>query len=635
MSTQSSRAKRMLPAVAALALAGAVLVPASPAAAETTPSPSPTSEISETTGGDSYEGDAVAEALIVAAEERRIDSVKAVANAAEWSGANGFKPYRLSTGGVYTLVLVARSAPYTIDDLVRLAPKTFARQPDGSYLLSENIVVGEDASLTLEDPDGLTLHLASNEDSFVSIVTLGGSLTVKGTTAEPAIVSSWNINDGKVDTDTTDGRGYIRVVGGRAEFSDAEFRQLGFWSGGTGGVSLTGTDALDIGTDELSSATEAREEAIANGTAVPEVFGTELLPTEGEAAELPIDADLSSYGYVSADIKNVVFSGNAFGLFVTSAEGVVIRDSEVDNSLVDGIVLHRFVTNSEIARTTSHNNAMDGFRLTRGTSGITLERLTAKNNGNNGISLNGKPLADGPSASGTSVGSYGNNQVSNSTSSDNTRYGIEVLGGTSVQVDSNSVERNQMGIVIGGGAEGVVVKNNLVERNDKQGIALRTAGTDAQVTGNTVVGGEIGVYVRDAGGRFERNTIEGVTNHAVTLIGETGSSDITKNTVSGAGPSAIDVARTDHTTVGVNDMDDWRSTKPLGVVLRGIFQPLTVMWLVLGLLLVVSALSSIGRNNNGFRHPYESLAPLSSFTRGVIDRDSLRPHHLPPTKSGA
>jgi hypothetical protein len=48
-----------------------------------------------------------------------------------------------------------------------------------------------------------------------------------------------------------------------------------------------------------------------------------------------------------------------------------------------------------------------------------------------------------------------------------------------------------------------------------------------------------------------------------------------------------------------------------------------VMWLVLALLLVISALSSIGRNHNGFRHPYASLAPLSSYTKGVIDRESL------------
>jgi nitrous oxidase accessory protein NosD len=599
--------------IAGLALPGA-------AVADSTPSPSPT-EHDDTLAGENYAGDPEAEALLVATEERRIASVRAIANAADWSGAAQYKPYRLATGKLYTLVLVARDAPYTIDDLEALAPRTFARQPDGSYLLSENIVVDEGASLDLSDPDGLTLHLSSNSESFVSIITLGGSFTVEGTLTQPATVTSWDINTGKPDLDTTDGRSYIRVVGGHADLGQAFFTHLGFWSGATGGVSLTGTDALDIETADLATGKDQR--IAAGDSANPEVFGNELIPADEGASLLPIDADLTSYGYVSALINNVTFDGNAFGIFVTSAEGVVIRDSEVKNSLVDGVIMHRFVSNSEISRTSSHDNAMDGFKLTRGTSGIVLERLTAKHNGANGISLNGRPLAEGPSATGTAVGSYGNNTVSNSTSEDNARYGIDVLGGNGVQLDSNAVNDNAMGIVVGAGADEVVIKNNSVEGSAKQGIALRSAGSDALVQGNTVVGGDIGIYARDAGGTFERNTVEEVSNHAITLIGRTGDSVISKNTVSGVGPSAIDVARAAETRVSGNDIDGWRSTKPLDVVLRGIFQPLTVMWLLLAVLLIVSAFSSIGRKHTGFRHPYSNLAPLSSYSKGVVDRDAL------------
>jgi hypothetical protein len=525
-----------------------------------TPSSSPSSSpTDESVAGIGYEGDPDAEALLVATENRRLANVRAIANAADWSGVAQYKPYRLATGMLYTLVLVARDAPYTIADLEKLAPRTFARQPDGSYLLSENIVVDEGASLTLSDPEGLTLHMASNSDSFVSIITLGGSLTITGTLAEPARVTSWDGTTGKPDVDTTDGRSYIRVVGGHAELANSFFNHLGFWSGTTGGISLTGTDALDIETADLATGKDQREAA--GAAANPEVFGSELLPASEEAGVLPVEADLTSYGYVSALITNSTFEGNAFGLFVTSAEGVVIRDSEIKDSLVDGIIMHRFVTNSEISRTSSHNNAADGVKLTRGTSGIVLDRVTSKRNGANGISLNGRPLADGPSATGTPVGAYGNNQVTNSTSKDNARYGIDVLGGSGVQVDSNAVEGNAMGIVVGAGATEVVIKNNMVEDSAKQGIALRTAGTDAVVSGNTVIGGEIGIYARDAGGTFERNTVEDVTNHAITLIGTTGTSTIHRNTVTGKGPSAIDVARTEGAVVTDNDAEEWRSTK--------------------------------------------------------------------------
>jgi hypothetical protein len=615
---------RFVPAIAATCLISMFVLPGvAPAAAGTAPSDAPTtSPTDESVAGESYAGDGEAEALLVASEERRLANVRAIANAADWSGAAQYKPYRLATGKLYTLVLVEREAPYTIGDLEKLAPRTFARQPDGSYLLSENIVVDEGASLDLTDSEGLTLHMASSNESFVSIITLGGSFTVQGTSEEPAVITSWDGNDGKPDSDTTDGRSYIRIVGGHADLAYTSFTSLGFWSGATGGLSLTGTDALDIDTATLAT---GKDQALAEGDAAnPEVFGKELLPAEGEADVLPMDADLTSYSYVSALINNVTFDGNAFGLFITSAEGVVIRDSEVKNSLVDGIIMHRFVTNSEITRTTSHDNAMNGVMLTRGTSGIVLDRVTSNDNGANGISLNGRPLAEGPSATGTPIGSYGNNEVSNSVTKNNGRYGIDVLGGKGVQVDSNQVSGNAMGIVVGVGAEAVVIKNNLVEDSAKQGIAFRDAGTDALVRGNTITGGEIGIYARDAGGTFERNTIEDVTNHGITLIGATSRSVIDNNTTSGVGPSAIDTARAADTVVTDNDVDGWRSTKPLDVVLRGIFQPLTVMWLLLGLLLIISAVSSIGRKNTSFTHPYENLAPLSTFSKGVIDRDELR-----------
>jgi nitrous oxidase accessory protein NosD len=614
---------RLAAAVAASCLLAALAVPAAAGAETTGPGEAaPAPSIDESLAGTTYAGDADAEALLVAGEERRLANVRAIANAADWSGAAQYKPYRLATGKLYTLVLVARDAPYTISDLEKLAPRTFARQPDGAYLLSENIVVDEGASLDLSDSDGLTLHLASSAESFVSIITLGGSFTVQGTASEPAEITSWDGTDGKSDTDTTDGRSYIRVVGGHADIGNTTFTDLGFWSGATGGLSLTGTDALDIETAALAT---GKDKALAAGeSANPEVFGSELLPADGGAELLPMDADLTSYSYVSALINNATFDGNAFGVFITSAEGVVIRDTVVKNSLVDGIIMHRYVTNSEISRTSSHDNARNGIMLTRGTSGIVLDRVTSKVNGANGISLNGRPLADGPSATGTPVGSYGNNEVSNSVTNDNGRYGIDVLGGTRVQLDSNEVNGNTMGIVVGAGAEEIVVKNNLVAGSVEQGIAFRAAGTDALVRGNTVTGGEIGIYARDAGGTFERNTVEDVTNHAITLIGATGDSVVEKNTVAGSGPSAIDVARAGETVVLENDLESWRSTKPLDVVLRGIFQPLTVMWLLLGLLLVISAVSSIGRKHTGFTHPYENLAPLSSYSKGVVDRDTFR-----------
>ena len=626
-----------------------------------------------------YPGDPDAEAALVAGEDRRLVEVRSIANGAQWTGASQWRPYRLETGTTYTLVLVEREAPYSFDDLLELAPQTLVRQPDGSYLLGENIVVEEGATLDLTSDDGLRLNLTSTDDAFVSIVTLGGDLTVVGTAENPTVVSAWDPRTGTVDADTSDGRAYVRVVGGYADFRHATFDHLGFWSGTTGGVSLTGTDlphtapgsqdlaagevaapeeptaadvptgvvatgdAADAGTTDAASSDAAPSDPAPDGstsatgsttgtdsttgTAVPtpaaKVFGTELLPTGAGAPTLGLGADLSGYSFVSAQIQDVTFSDNAFGLFVMNAEGVVVSGSRIEDSLVDGLVMHRDVTASTVVATTSTGNAVDGFRLARSTSGIVLERLTSTGNGRNGISIEGTPLADGPSATGTGTAMSGANSVSESTVTGNGRYGIDVVGGMTIEVDANTVTDNPAGIVVSEGATAVELTDNTVEGADQQGISLRSAGTDTVVTGNTVFGGEIGIYARDAGGTFERNTVDDVTSHAITLVGATGGSVVSDNTVGGRGPSAIDVARTTGVAVSDNSTEDWDSTKPLSTVLRQIFQPLTVVWLLLALLVLVTALTSIRHRNAGVRHPYANRAPLTSLTRGVVDPSEI------------
>ena len=74
----------------------------------------------------------------------------------------------------------------------------------------------------------------------------------------------------------------------------------------------------------------------------------------------------------------------------------------------------------------------------------------------------------------------------------------------------------------------------------------------------------------------------------------------------------------------INDTGAWVSTKPIDVVLRSIFQPLTILWLSLGLILLITALTGIGRRRRGFRNPYAERVPLSSFTKGVISPDEAR-----------
>jgi hypothetical protein len=150
-------------------------------------------------------------------------------------------------------------------------------------------------------------------------------------------ISSWDSTTGKVDSDTTNGRSYIRVIGGNAKLSRVNFHDLGFWSGVTGGVSLTGTQKADLGSAIANTGTTSTSGDSAGAT-LPKVFGTSLLPATGSGAgTLSITPDLSGYSYVSALVQNVHFTRDAFGLFVSSAQGVEVSHVNVSGSLVDGI----------------------------------------------------------------------------------------------------------------------------------------------------------------------------------------------------------------------------------------------------------------------------------------------------------
>jgi len=568
--------------------------------------------------GVAYDGDSVQEARLVRAEAQRLVYVRTVAATARWNAAVTDGPYRVRTGPTYTLVLPARPSPYTVADLEQLAPDTFVKQPNGSYLLSENILVLTGATLALAPPPsptpggaGLSIRMKSDEASFVSIVTSGGSLRVDGTAATPVAITSWNPAAAAPDSRTADGRSYVRVIGGQASLSHVSFSELGFWSGNTGGLALTGTEAA------------ATFDSFANLQATDasaEVSGAQVLPpgTIGTPAPDP------EYTFVSAGLDHVTLAGNAFGLFVTSAEGVVIRDSTISRSLVDGLVFHRFVTDSSVARTSSFANAVDGFRISRSSTGVTLLNIAARDNGRDGVSLDGRPLAAGPSATGTAVEKFGDNRVTGGTFVDNARYGISVSGGRDVVLTSNHVVGSESGIVVNHEADRVMVVGNRLDGQSRQSIAIRDAVADADVSENTVSGGDTAIYVRNSQARVAHNTIRAVSNHGVTLMGDARGSTVANNTIAGFGAIPVYTERATGGVVRANDTLDWRQATSVETVINAVFQPLTIIWILLAVLVLATALSPAARRSHEIRHPYAERAPLSNFTRGIVNRDSMR-----------
>ena len=601
--------------------------------------------------GETYEGDGERESRLVQSEAERLVYVRTVAPSAQFSEGIVPGPFRLRTGTGFTLVLPARAEPYSLTELTLLAPDTLVRQADATYLLSENVAVLDGATLDIRPPAhpdgvpsdgtgaagtetdgapedtqstgtaaaGLSLRLASDAGGFATIVALGGAIAVTGTPQHPVDVSSWDPAEGASDLQTADGRAYLRAAGGSVTLSNVNVSDLGFWSGATGGIALTGTD------DGVTAAEPTGQEAAQASEPLPAPGGAQLLQPPPAPGAVPAPAGAAAAASVTGVLDSVRLDGNAFGVFVSRAAGVTIRDSEVSRSLVDGIVLHRGVTGSRVVRTASHNNAVDGFRVSRSSTGNVFSGVTSAGNGRNGIFLDGQPLGVGPSSSGTAPSSGGGNRVVNSTFWNNARYGVAISGGSGVVVAGSRIDAGENGIVVDKSASAVVLRDNTLRAQHSQGIALRDGVERAQVRGNTISDVPTGVYLRNAAAALTANELRGIGSHGVTLVGRAKGVTVTDNVVAGSGSIAIFTENARGAAVSGNDLVGWRPAPSLESVTRSLFQPLTIVWLLVGLAILVTSLATVSHRRRGIRHPYAERVPLASFTSGVVSRDSL-PH---------
>lgn len=557
---------------------------------------------SSTTTGSQASPTAESSSALVAAEDRRLTQVRTVTSLARWQGQDYKSPYRMSTGSGYSLVLTPRSSSYSIDDLLQLAPQTFLHLSDGSYLLSEHLVVTPGATLRLARPGGLTLRLVSSARGFVSIVSLGGKVELVGEVRAPVVVTSWDADAGKVDESTSDGRAYLRALGGQFDAQHVRLEKLGFWSGRTGGLALTGTDRPNTG-------------AIAPvGTATPDGAVDSVLegvttqpagPLQSGQANPNLGYTVPSQDYVSSRISDLVVDGDAFGLFVSGANGVQISDASFRHSLIDGLVLHRYVSNGVISNTVSNDNVGSGITLDRATTGITLNQVTTSHNLVNGITLSGRPLAEGPSATGSTTSSFGGNSVTNSTSDDNGRYGIQVLGGFNIGVQNNHLKGNLMGVVVDGPAEHIAVTGNEVSVSERHGIALTDGVTASSVTGNIVDRAATGIYVRGSSAQVRGNTVQNASVHGVSLVGNVEGSAVGFNVLAGHGASALDRGRSRGEVERLpNQLGGWDDTSPWYDWFKKLLHPMNALWAIIAILTLLSAVRS-RRRAPVVVHPYQ------------------------------
>jgi hypothetical protein len=555
--------------------------------------------------GRAYPGDPVAEAALVAAEEQRLELVEDVGNLVpsrvEWFDGG---PYRVPTAPATTLVLPASAEPYTIADLRELAPETFVEQTDGSFLLSEHLVTLPGATLDLTSEGPATIRMLSTDGLFTSVVTLGSTLKLTGAPDSPAGLTSFDPATGATDTDTVDGRAYLRVIGGTVDLRNASFGDLGFWSGETGGLALTGAARVD------PSAAMGGDETATDGA--PTLSQDEVTGLVADEQPDP--------GPVSGVIDGVSSTGNAFGLFVSTATKLAISDLRVQHSLVDGVVLHRGVTETTIESAQSSANAIDGIVIDRSSTGIAMTGVTASGNGRNGISIDGRPLAEGPTAGGTPVSEYGEVHVKDSTVAGNARHGIQVNGGNAISVTGSDVLANVVGIALDHGAADVRISNNTFADQERQSISVRDGVEQTTISENRFESVDTGVRIAGASASVEDNTFTDISNHAVTLVGTATGARVTGNVASGSGSAAIRDAAAGGYIAG-NDTEHWQEQVTPTSVLQVFAQPLTLVWMGLGLLLLLTAITGYRMRPSRDRW---NRTPLTELSRGIVPVEQVR-----------
>ena len=364
-------------------------------------------------------GDAAASAataaLVTAQDNRILDLVRQV----PYQGA----AYRVKTQGVDTLVLTKRATPYTRASLVELGAIRAGASDD---VLQTSVLVAPGAKLFIDG--GNPIRMRSDATGFASIVAWKGELKLSGTAQQPLRIAAWNGTTNRVDANEADGRAFIRTVGSRTEVRNVSLRGLGFWSGRTGGLSVEGGG--DLGSVSTGAVAEA---------AVSPFVGRDQVA-----------------------ISNLVTRGMHYGLYAHDIRSGTVRRTQLVDSVVQGLLLHGNTRGLVIEDTTASGSGTDGFAVARGSHDIVLRDVVSQSNGGDGVRIDGRPMAEGPTAGGADPTRHGDVTVIDSTLSGNAGSGAAVIGAIDVSVTGSTLQGNADGVTVRDLADDVRLRDNRV-----------------------------------------------------------------------------------------------------------------------------------------------------------------------------
>lgn len=416
---------------------------------------------------DAGTADATAQVAALRREDRRLRSAAALAPPAG------------------TWVLTARPEPYTLDDLIAVGAVT-----GGALVptLVDSVVVARGARLDIVAP-GRTLRMRSDADGFASIVAWDGDLRLAGAAGAPLRIVGWDPTTTAPDTTTADGRAYIRVKDGRLDVAHVAATHLGFWSGRTGGIALTGT-----------SETLAR-----------------------------------------AFVTGLDVSDTHLGLFLSGVSEAVVDGSSFTRSEEDGVEVTGGSTDVVLRSSDVADVGGDGLLVSRGTSTVTVRDVTVTDAGGYGARIDGAALADGPNSAGWSTDHYAGLDVDGLEVRDAARGGVRVDAMDDVTLAALDVEGPGTALDLRGGSAGTTVTGSTLVGGSR---ALRVAAaTDVRVVDVTASAPGTAVLVEQGAEVELDGTAVTVDEGNAAVAQDSGTTlAVTGGSVTGLGPGAV-VAR--------------------------------------------------------------------------------------------
>jgi parallel beta-helix repeat protein len=365
------------------------------------------------------------------------------------------------------------------------------------WLLNANIIVEEGTTLSLTG-DVKELRLKSNPSSapltefatFVGI-TAGNFDATAGTGTAGTIlidgvkVTSWDTAANAPDTNSADGRAYIRARSGV----------------GTGGPQISRLDVLNSEVQYLGFEASERYGLAWKANGTEEALASDVVYVLGDVKNSKIHHNhygVYSFGLLGSESPssghwtgNEVYSNDGYGLDAHDhSDDLVIDGNNVhDNGHVDpkgkhGIILSEKCVNAQITNNTSNGNFGNGIMLHNFADNAIVEGNTATGNGDAGVALF------------CSSGAL----VKGNTLTNNAVYGIRLT----VAAKGNTVEANT---IAGSGEYGIFMQ----PATDSNNVCGDLTPRENTFTGNTVTGSGItGLKVTDAtNNTFDSNTIEG------------------------------------------------------------------------------------------------------------------------------